>query len=277
MQKYLKVLPQFLVPQHLYTRLMGWLCELRLRWLKNWMIRTFIRRYNVDMKAAVLENPDDFATFNEFFIRHLKPGLRPIAAGSNQIACPVDGRISQIGNINKDTLVQAKGFDFNLNTLLGGDSTCSQEFLNGKFATLYLSPRDYHRVHMPIDGTLRETIYIPGSLFSVNQVTTTVVPDLFSRNERLVCIFDTDAGPMAYILVGAMIVGSINTVWGTARSKTITRKSYSNIHLKKGDELGHFKLGSTVILIFGENKMQWQPDLQAEQEIKLGQLLGTVN
>jgi phosphatidylserine decarboxylase len=274
MQKnFRKVLPQYLVPQHAFTRLLGWMCESRWSWLKSWMINTFIRRYNVDMKAAIIENPDDYPTFNEFFTRHLKPELRPIVSGPDQIACPVDGQISQIGKIDNDTIFQAKGFDYSLNTLLGGDITRAKPFLNGNFATIYLSPKDYHRIHMPISGTLRETIHIPGSLFSVNTLTTATVPNLFARNERLVCLFDTEAGPMAVILVGAMLVGSIHTAWDNpARTKTITKKTHSNIHLDKGAELGYFQLGSTVIMLFAENKIKWEPNQIAGTDVRMGEL-----
>ncbi len=275
MQNFLKILPQYLVPQHAFTRFFDWLCNCRWHWLKNWMINTFIRRYQVDMSAAQLENPDDYATFNLFFTRHLKPGLRPVVQGTHDIASPVDGCISQIGKIEHDSLLQAKGFYYSLNALLGGDTTRSQPFVNGNFATLYLAPKDYHSIHMPLAGTLRETIYIPGKLFSVNPFTASMVPGLFSRNERLVCIFDTQAGPMAAILVGAMIVGSIRTSWDSSpRSKTLMQKTY-NIPLNKGDELGYFQLGSTVILLFGENQMSWQPGMNAERDIVMGELLGT--
>lgn len=275
MSKFLRVLPQYLVPQHLLTRIYGWLAEIRCPRIKNWMIRTFIRRYQVDMSLAELEAPDDYPTFNSFFTRKLKPTLRPLAQGPNEIVSPVDGVISQLGHINKDTLLQAKGFDYKLTQLVGGNLDTANLFLQGEFATIYLSPKHYHRIHMPVTGNLRETIYIPGTLFSVNQLTASCVPHLFSRNERLVCLFDTEIGPMAVILVGAMIVGNIQTVWGeNPKTNTICSKKHSGITLNRGDELGLFKLGSTVIVLFGENKMKWESNLCANSEVMMGQLLG---
>ncbi len=278
MQKnFLKILPQYLVPQHAFTRLLGWMCECRWIPLKNWMINTFIHKYNVNMQEAIIENPADYPNFNLFFTRHLKPGLRPIAQGQTQIACPVDGSVSQIGKIYQDAIFQAKGFHYSLLTLLGGADTYAQLFTNGNFATLYLAPKDYHRIHMPLAGSLRETLYIPGSLFSVNPITTATIPNLFARNERLICIFDTEAGPLAMILVGAMLVGSIHTTWDTSpRTPQITKKTYSDVKLNKGDELGYFQLGSTVITLFSENKIQWNAAIQAEETIKMGQLLADI-
>lgn len=269
------VLRQYLVPQHTYTDLMGLLAECRIPWLKNLLIKIFINRFQVDMGLATIEDYRDYPTFNAFFIRHLKPHLRPIVDRPLQIACPADGCISQIGKIAGDTLFQAKGFYFNLKALLGGDETLAKTFFNGHFATIYLSPKDYHRVHMPYTGTLRETIYIPGKLFSVNRDTTEAVPALFSRNERLVCIFDTAFGPMAVILVGAMIVGNIVTRWEEKpKSKTIVKKTFSDVVIQRGEELGYFNVGSTVILLFPENKIAWNSALSAENSVQMGQLLG---
>jgi len=276
MKKFLKVLPQYLAPQHTLTRVLGWLCESRWSWLKNWMIQTFIRRYQVNMQDAQIENPLDYPTFNHFFIRHLKPELRPVVQGVDQIACLVDGCVSQIGKIAQDSLFQAKGFYYNLSTLLGNEKN-AMSFIDGNFATLYLAPRDYHRVHMPCSGTLRETTYIPGQLFSVNQLTTSVVPKLFTRNERLVCLFDTEQGPMAIILVGAMLVGSIHTTWDEAPcANKMVSKNHTGIHLNRGEELGYFKLGSTVIVVFGKNKVAWNENLQPETHVKMGELLGSI-
>ncbi len=278
MSNFFTVLPQYLVPQIAYTRLMGWLANLRWPWLKKWMVTTFIRRYNVDMKAAIIENPDDYATFNQFFTRYLKPELRPIAQGEKQIASPVDGCVSQIGIIQQQSIIQAKQFNYSALSLLGGDATLAEEFTNGAFTTLYLSPRDYHRIHMPLDGTLRKTIYVPGKLFSVNQITAATVPNLFARNERLVCIFDTAIGPMAVILIGAMIVGNMGTVWGeNPRGKSIAVKlPTATTRLSKGAELGHFKLGSTVILLFAENRMAWTEELHPGSAVMMGQEIGEI-
>lgn len=270
------VLRQYLIPQHSYTRLMGLLAKCRIPWLKNYLIKIFIDRYQVDMSLAVIEDYKAYPTFNDFFIRHLKPALRPIVQGPNQIACPVDGTISQMGKIDRETLFQAKGFYFNLTQLLGGSEKLSREFMDGSFATIYLAPRDYHRIHMPFPGRLRETIYIPGTLFSVNQETTLAIPNLFSRNERLVCIFDTEIGPMAVILVGAMIVGNIVTAWDDRpKSATIQSKTYSDVTLLRGAELGYFNVGSTVILLFAENKASFEAALTTEETVRMGQLFGS--
>lgn len=269
------VLRQYLVPQHAYTRWMGCLGDCKTPWLKNWAIRTFINKYNVDMSLAVQEDYQSYATFNDFFIRRLKPHLRPIVSTANEIACPSDGVISQMGKINNETIFQAKGYDYSLKSLLGGSESLTESFRDGSFATIYLAPKDYHRVHMPFAGKLRETIYIPGSLFSVNKDTTEAIPNLFTRNERLVCIFDTDIGPMALILVGAMIVGNIVTSWQeNPRTSNIELKMYQDVSLEKGAEAGYFKLGSTVIVLFGENKVTWNPALQAQSKVCMGQLLG---
>lgn len=270
------VLRQYLVPQHAYTRLMGYLANCKTPWLKNWLIKIFINRYNVDMRLAVNEDYTAYPCFNDFFIRHLKPQLRPIVNGLQEIACPADGVISQMGKIDGYSILQAKGFNYSLRSLLGGSEALTKEFQYGSFATIYLAPRDYHRVHMPFAGQLRETIYIPGALFSVNKDTTEAIPNLFSRNERLVCIFDTEVGPMALILVGAMIVGNIVTSWADCpRSSSIEVKTYEkNIFLEKGAEAGYFNVGSTVILLFGEDKIAWDKSLSEQSKVQMGQLLG---
>lgn len=276
MGKQLKVKLQYIAPQHGLSRFAGWLSENRTPWLKNYLIRYFLNRYDVDMKSAVIENPYDYPSFNSFFTRQLKSEARPIAQDAQQVVSPADGAISQIGKINNQTLLQAKGFDFDLKGLLGGSEKLARLFQDGTFATIYLSPKDYHRVHMPLAGKLRETIFIPGKLFSVNQQTANSVPQLFSRNERLVCIFDTEAGPMAVILVGAMIVGSINTVWHahTTTNKIRTESYAGSIELARGDELGHFKLGSTVIVLFGKDKVSWLENLQENTAIQMGEAIG---
>ncbi len=273
---------QYLAPQRTLTRLAGWLGSRRWSWLKNWQIRYFIKRYQVDLTAALSSNIADYPDFNSFFTRQLKPGLRPIAEEPEAIISPADGCISQIGNIEKDRLFQAKGFDFSLSALLGGQEQLADEFHDGYFATIYLSPKDYHRVHMPMQGKLRETIYIPGKLFSVNQRTAEQVPQLFARNERLVCLFDTALGPMAVILVGAMLVGSINTAWGKPLpSRTIQHDRYpitgnNMIELARGAELGYFKLGSTAILLFPQGKIVWEPTAIANANIQMGQRLAKI-
>jgi phosphatidylserine decarboxylase len=271
---------QKLIPQHLFSRGMGWLAQIRTPWIKNWMIHRFIRIYQVDMSAAIIENPESYPDFNHFFIRELKPSLRPIATDENGIISPVDGSIAQIGKVSKNQLLQAKGFYFDLETLLGGDSALAQLFYDGSFTTIYLAPRDYHRVHMPLTGKLVKSIYLPGKLFSVNKMTSEIIPELYARNERLVTLFDTTAGPMAVILVGAMIVGNIQTVWMNkpvrSNKPEITLPS-TEIHLQKGAELGHFTLGSTVIVLFGKNKTTWSNEIHAESIVKIGQLLGNIS
>ena len=204
---------QYLIPQHLLSRLVGTLAASEIRWIKNPFINWFRQRYGVDMSEAADSEPTNYPSFNAFFTRALKPGSRPIDASPNAIISPADGAISQLGTITGDRIFQAKGQNYTTTELLGGDDKMAALFADGLFATVYLSPRDYHRVHMPVAGKLLRTIYVPGDLFSVNQATAAHVPSLFARNERLVCLFETDFGPMALVLVGAMIVAGIETVW----------------------------------------------------------------
>lgn len=266
---------QYVLPQHRLTTFAGALANSKTVWLKNWLIQRFIKVYHIDLTDALIEDPMAYESFNQFFIRKLKTDCRPIAAESNAIASPADGFIAQIGTIHQKQLLQAKNFYFDLDTLLGGDTQLAACFDSGAFATIYLAPHNYHRVHMPLTGQLEKTIYVPGRLFSVNRMTSQWIPQLYSRNERLITVFNTEAGPMAVILVGAMIVGNIQTTWRKHpyQADQINIESYS-CSLKKGDELGHFKLGSTVILLFGKNKAQWLPSMQANSMIKMGELLG---
>lgn len=279
---FIKTLPQYLVPQHPLSRLMHALTRARLRAWKEWQIRWFIRRYGVDMSIAAESDPLAYADFNSFFTRALKAGARPIANGADDIACPVDGAVSQIGSIEGGRIFQAKGHRFGLEELLGGCGTRAVPFHNGSFATLYLAPKDYHRIHMPLSGQLREMVYVPGRLFSVNARTTSVVPGLFARNERVVTIFDTDAGPMALVLVGALFVASIETVWAGAVTppfgKHIQRWDYGGqaIHLARGAEMGRFNMGSTVVVLFGAGNAEWRSGLCAEAPVQMGELLGKV-
>jgi len=231
------------------------------------------------MSEALDPNLASYRSFNAFFTRALRPGARTI--DSSAIVSPADGAISQLGPIEGERIFQAKGQAFSTLELLGGDAQMAALFENGSFATIYLSPRDYHRVHMPCVGTLRQTIYIPGRLFSVNQLTAANVPRLFARNERLVCLFDTAHGPMALVLVGAMIVAGIETVWDgqvapPLTNSTPSRKDFSAnpIQLEKAAEMGRFKLGSTAILLFGRNAIQWQAALAAGTPVRMGQKLG---
>jgi phosphatidylserine decarboxylase len=276
MQTPLKVLIQYIAPQHLLTRMVRCLADCRWKWFKTWSIKRLIRVHHVDPSEALIEDLGAYPTFNSFFTRHLKPALRPIAHGANQIVSPADGSISQLGKIDADTILQAKNFNYSATTLLGGSEVIARSFYNGSFATIYLAPRNYHRVHMPFSGKLRQTIYIPGQLFSVNQLTAKTVPHLFTRNERLVCIFDTSMGPMAVVLVGAMLVGQIETVWPCdLQTKKISIKNYpESPTLEAGAELGHFKMGSTVIVLFAKNQMEWASQLQETVEVKMGQSIG---
>lgn len=273
---------QYVLPHHYLSRLVGRLAECEKPAIKNRLIRAFIRRYQVDMSQAVQQSAEDYRNFNDFFTRALVPGARPIDELPEGVASPADGAISQLGSITHGRIFQAKGQDYSLYELLGGDSQRAAPFMNGSFATVYLSPRDYHRVHMPYGGTLREMVYVPGKLFSVNQTTAENVPELFARNERLVCIFDTDRGPMAVILVGAMIVAGIETVWAGEIAPVRSRLRHFDysaqgrqpIQLNKGDELGRFKLGSTAIVLFGPDNCTWNKQLTAGSAVQMGQNMG---
>jgi phosphatidylserine decarboxylase len=275
------ILLQHLLPQHLLSRLVGRLAECRTPWVKNLFINWFRQRYQVDMSQALQPDPEAYEHFNAFFTRALKPDARPLDNTPGAILSPADGAISQLGPIEQGRIFQAKGRSYSLNTLLGGDAARAQQFINGQFATIYLSPRDYHRVHMPIAGTLRESIYIPGDLYSVNQVTAAGVDNLFARNERLVAIFDTELGPMAMVLVGAMIVAGIETVWN-GQVAPLPRQplvldaapGQKQVQLAAGEEMGRFKLGSTVILLFGPEVMGWAEQLAAGDAVVMGRSIG---
>lgn len=277
---WLLIAPQYLLPHHLLSRLVFVLMRLRWRGLKNLQIRWFQRQYQVDMSTAKISDIEQFACFNEFFTRELRPEARPLVNIAGQLACPVDGTVNQIGTITADTVFQAKGHEFSVTTLLGGSPHRAEPFLNGQFATLYLSPKDYHRIHCPLDAQLVETVYIPGRLFNVGLRASRVIPGLFARNERLVCVFKTEAGPMAVVLVGAIFVSSMATTWaGTIAPKSwpvIRRFTEGNApRLKRGEELGRFNMGSTVIVLTTA-QVAWNSDLQTGKSIQMGQCLGTV-
>ncbi len=291
MKDRLFVLLQYPLPHHFLSRLVMLLTRLRMGPVTRWMISFFVRRYRVDLDEAAETSLSAYPSFNSFFTRALKPGARPIAAGEREIACPVDGAVSQAGAIEKDRLYQAKGHDYTLEALLGGDAALAQEFANGSFATIYLSPRDYHRIHMPDAGRLRRMLYVPGRLFSVNTVTVRQVPRLFARNERMVCVFDTTHGPMAVILVGALFVGSMETAWGGPpawvnlhelhkphRHAGAKYADYSldaePVTLARGGEMGRFNMGSTVILLFAENAMKLEAAMREGVPVRVGQRLG---
>ena len=274
---------QYIIPQHLLSRLVGWFAECEWPWLKNRLITTFIRKYNVNMSEALDPEPFNYKNFNAFFTRQLKPDARPIVEGDKAIACPADGAISQLGEIKDGRIFQAKGQTYSLLELLGGDRDATAAFQGGNFATVYLSPKDYHRVHMPITGTLKSMSYVPGDLFSVNTTTAENVPRLFSRNERAVCLFDTEAGPMAVILVGAMIVAGIETTWGgqvAPIKREIRTQHYQQapqtITLEKGEEMGRFKLGSTAIVLFAKDVMAWDEKFSTASPTVMGELLGSL-
>lgn len=279
------IILQYLLPHHTLSRLIGCVANCRHSGFKNALIGWFIKRYNVDMGQAVRQQPEDYLHFNDFFTRTLVDGARPVDDNSASIVSPADGAISQLGAIEHGRIFQAKGHDYSLYELLGGDSERAKPFQDGQFATIYLSPRDYHRVHMPLAGTLKEMVYVPGKLFSVNRTTAENVPALFARNERVVCIFDTAAGPMAVVLVGAMIVASIETAWAgevAPARRRLQVHDYSEagrqpVSLAKGEEMGLFKLGSTAIVLFGPEVASWSETLQEGAAVSMGQAMGQLH
>jgi len=276
---------QYLLPHRVLSRIVYWATRWTWRPWKNFLIARVVRSYRVDMTQASVEDPGAYPTFNAFFTRALKPGARPQPVDASVIACPADGRISQIGPIATDAdgharLFQAKGFDFTAAELLGSEAA-AQPYAGGSFVTVYLSPRDYHRVHMPLAGTLRETVHIPGRLFSVAPFSVNAVPRLFARNERLVCHFDGDRGPFAVVMVGAMLVSSVETVWGGLEippyAGAITRNNWREhgIRLERGMEMGRFNMGSTVIVLAPPGRVAWDERLGPEVAVQMGQSLGT--
>ena len=278
----LKSWPLYPLPQHAISRLTYQLTRIQTTWFKNAFIRWFAQHYQVDWSEALHQRPEDYRDFNAFFTRPLRDGARPVEGDENTVISPADGHISQIGSIDQDAILQAKGHTFSVSDLLGGDHQRSDVFRDGRFVTVYLSPRDYHRVHMPLSGKLRETVYIPGRLFSVAAHTTRTIPRLFARNERLASIFDTEAGTMAMVLVGAINVAAIETVWSGLETPPprpgIEVEDYqqAEIRLERGTEMGRFNMGSTVILLFGKDSIRWQEGLQAGQALKMGQQLGSL-
>jgi phosphatidylserine decarboxylase len=272
---------QSLLPQHGLSRFAGWIANCKLAWIKNRLIHGFIRHYDVDMRLALEENPEHYINFNHFFTRALKPEIRPISAKPEDIVSPVDGCVSQMGDIDENQLIQAKGINYSLQALLAGSTKLAVPFQGGKFATFYLAPKDYHRVHMPYAGELKEMIYVPGRLFSVNAKTATELPNLFVRNERVIALFSTALGPMAVILVGAMLVASISTSWEGRIAPSSGQHIYhwhyldNKISLNKGQELGFFQLGSTVIVLFAPNRMAWSSPTSA-QKVQFGECIGHI-
>lgn len=275
----LKVFIQYLLPKQAITIIAGKLANARAGRLTTIVIRWFVKRYQVNMSEAAMPDIVSYKTFNDFFTRALSDDARPLA--TTDFICPVDGAISQLGDIVADQIFQAKGHHYSTATLLAGDRRLAKKFENGSFATLYLSPRDYHRIHMPYDGRLTAMTYVPGDLFSVNPTTAQGVPGLFARNERVICTFESDIGKFVMVLVGATIVGSMATSWhgivNPPRSKDIRNWDYSNqdIMLKKGQEMGRFLLGSTVVMLFPTNALEFNANWVGEKAIQMGESMGT--
>ena len=276
----LAVLPQYLLPKGALTNFAGRIAGAKGGAMTTRLIRWFVGRYNVNMDEALDPDITHYTSFNDFFTRALRPDARPLAQAD--YVCPVDGRISQFGSIDKDQIFQAKGHNFSTTALVGGDAALAAQFEHGSFANLYLSPRDYHRIHMPCDGRLTRMIYVPGELFSVNPTTARGIPGLFARNERVVCVFDTANGPFVMTLVGATIVGSMATVWhgvvNPPRTGQVRDWSYANdnVVLKQGDELGRFLLGSTVVMLFPKDTVDFNAGWQPAGPVQLGEVMGNV-
>ncbi|MFT5395233.1 MAG: phosphatidylserine decarboxylase [Gammaproteobacteria bacterium] len=279
----IKVWPQYLIPQHSLSKLMYWLTRIQFKPWKNLLINQVVRLYNVELNQAERESADDYISFNDFFTRHLKQSARTWNLNKSSILSPVDGAISQIGKLDNNNIIQAKGKTYTLDTLLANDTDTIAKLSDGFFTTLYLSPRDYHRIHMPVRGKLIKSIYVPGNLFAVNNATVRNVDNLFARNERFISIFETDLGLMAQIMVGAIFVGSMETVWLGQITPPYTRqldiREYKDnpVILEQGQEFGHFNMGSTVILVFEKECLSWLTDLKASDAIEVGQELGKVN
>ena len=273
----LAVLPQYLLPKRAMTRLAGQVAAVHGGKMTTWLIEWFVRRYGVNMSEAANPDPASYSSFNEFFSRPLKSQARPLA--SAELICPVDGAISQFGAMQGGHLFQAKGHSYSSTALLGGDAALAERFDGGSFATLYLSPKDYHRIHMPCDGRLSRMIYVPGQLFSVNPVTARGVPGLFARNERVVCVFESEHGPFVLALVGATIVGSMATVWhgvvNPPRTRQIRDWRYDAepTVLRQGDEMGRFLLGSTVVMLLPKGPLQFNPAWSAGRGVRMGEAM----
>jgi phosphatidylserine decarboxylase len=270
---------QYVLPQHGLSRLVLRATRVRAPRFKNWLIKGFLKLYSVDMSEAVQTDPLRYGSFNEFFTRALQPDKRPVTPAPNAIVCPVDGTVSEAGRIDADLLLQAKGQRYSLSDLLAGHPWAGR-FEGGSFATIYLAPFNYHRIHMPLQGSLLNTVYVPGRLFSVNTVTARYVPRLFARNERVLTHFDTAHGEFALVLVGALNVGSIATVWAgditPAAGRAVSVLPPHQHVLERGAELGRFNMGSTVILLFQAGRAQWLPQVKAGMSVRLGQSLGTL-
>jgi phosphatidylserine decarboxylase len=270
---------QYLLPQHALSRLVLRATRVRAQWFKDLLVRGFLGLYAIDMSDAVQADPLGYGSFNEFFTRALKPGARAIAADADAISCPVDGAVSEAGTIDGELLIQAKGRRYRLQELLAAQPWAA-DFEGGSFATIYLAPFNYHRVHMPLRGDLEDTVYVPGRLFSVNAVTAAYVPRLFARNERVLTLFDTAFGEVALILVGALNVGSMATIWAgditPAARRAVTQLPAQQVSLNKGEELGRFNMGSTVILLFQKDRARLSSGTRAGATVRLGESLGSL-
>lgn len=279
MRDRLAVLPQYLLPKKWLTAAAGKLASAQLGGATTSFIRWFVGKYQVNMDEAAQPDIAHYRSFNEFFTRQLRDSARPLAKAD--LVCPVDGAISQCGAIEQDQIFQAKGHHYSTTALVGGDAELAAKFSNGQFATIYLSPRDYHRIHMPLRGKLQKMVYVPGDLFSVNPLTARGVPGLFARNERVVCVFETRIGPVVMVLVGATIVGSMYTTWhgqvNPPRSRKPRHWDYQTqpIVLEQGDEMGRFLLGSTVVLLLPPGKTQFAADWVAAKPVRLGEAMGS--
>lgn len=274
------IFPQYLIPHHLLSVAMHWLAGCRVVWFKSLFIRFIVANYKVNVAEAAQTDLTSYPSFNAFFTRALRSDVRPVAEGCNRVVSPVDGAISQLGPINTGRIIQAKGRDYSVLELLGGDQALAKQFEQGQFATIYLSPRDYHRIHMPLMGKLQQMRYIPGKLFSVSPRTARTVPNLFARNERVVTVFETELGPMVLVLVGAIFVGSMETVWANKITppygKNIQHWHYDGeqaVVLKKGQEMGRFNMGSTVVMLLPQQSQLFKQELVPGAAIQLGQAM----
>lgn len=275
--------PQYLLPHHAISRLTLWVTRCRVSWFKNALMKWFIRHFNVNMSEAAQADYTQYDFFNQFFTRELKVDARSIEQDESVLVCPVDGAVSQAGVISESVIYQAKGHDYTSLALLGGYEDIAAQFRQGCFATLYLSPRDYHRIHMPCDAKLQQMVYVPGRLFSVNPKTVRCIPGLFARNERVVALFDTAFGPMAMVLVGALNVACIETVWHGVvtppHRQPVHRWQYAgheDIQLRKGDEMGRFNMGSTVICLFANPDVRLDSAITHGSAIRMGQPLAAI-
>ena len=281
---YLFAALQYVLPKHLLSRIVYALMRSRTPWIKNTILRAFLSGFKIDMSEAQESDPFAYESFNAFFTRALKPNARPIAADPGLIVSPVDGTVSQCGHIHDTSIFQAKGHAYSLEELLGGDMEAVETYRGGSFACIYLAPYNYHRIHMPFDATVRSNLYVPGDLFSVNAATARAVPRVFARNERLICDFDTALGRMAVVSVGALFVGSIETVHcgevnppPRGRKRAVPFEQGIGRDFRKGEELGRFNMGSTVVLLFQAGRMRWDARLAPESTVRLGQPIGRIN